>query len=86
MTHVVARHYVIHAVCVHNRAHHVRDISEVRCDFLGGQSIQDECTKHVNLHGRLYPGKIYTSCAGRLPCRFIVHTVGPMWTQRASGM
>jgi len=33
----------------------------------------------VKLEGRLLPGQVYVSKPGRLPCKAVIHAVGPMW-------
>ena len=39
----------------------------------------NECLEHVRQHGELVPGKVFVSSAGSLPCKSVIHTVGPMW-------
>ena len=36
---------------------------------LGGGSIQRECHKYVRANGRLHPGQVFVSSAGRLNCK-----------------
>ncbi|XP_078603219.1 uncharacterized protein LOC144877190 [Branchiostoma floridae x Branchiostoma japonicum] len=45
----------------------------------GGKSIQEESREYVRRHGTLHIGKAVHTGAGKMPCRFVVHTVGPMW-------
>ena len=45
----------------------------------GGSEIQRECRDYVLKHGHLQPGQIYVSKPGRLPCKKIIHAVGPSW-------
>ena len=46
----------------------------------GGKEIQDECTKYIKGRSSLMkPGDVYVSTAGRLPCRKVIHTVGPKY-------
>jgi len=45
----------------------------------GGSQLVDECNDHVRKHGELSPGKVFVSSAGSLPCKSVIHTVGPMW-------
>lgn len=33
----------------------------------------------MQVHGSLSCGEVFTSCSGKLPCRAVVHTVGPVW-------
>ena len=53
--------------------------------LLGGVKIQHECDRHIQqLKERQLPtGGVFTSGAGTLPCKKIVHAVGPKW---AGGM
>ena len=44
-----------------------------------GSEIQRECRDYVLKHGHLQPGQIYVSKPGRLPCKKIIHAVGPSW-------
>ena len=46
---------------------------------VGGPTIQRECHTYVEQHGRLNPGQVYVSTAGRLPCKKVIHAVGPRW-------
>ena len=47
--------------------------------YLGGNSIQQECARYVSQHGQLMDGEVFTSSAGRLACKKIIHAVGPKW-------
>jgi len=38
-----------------------------------------ECREHVRKHGKLSAGQVFLSCSGSLPCKAVIHTVGPMW-------
>ncbi len=53
----------------------------------GGPSILAECR---DIRRRLYPsglptGKAVLTGAGRLPCRHVIHTVGPVWQGGGAG-
>ena len=45
----------------------------------GGRDIQRECDNYIRQHGSLQPGEVYVSEPGRLPCKKIIHAVGPSW-------
>jgi O-acetyl-ADP-ribose deacetylase (regulator of RNase III) len=45
----------------------------------GGPSILDECKRIVAKIGRLPAGKAVLTTAGRLPARYVIHTVGPIY-------
>lgn len=41
----------------------------------GGQAILDEC----RLHGGCKTGEAKATTGGKLPARYVIHTVGPVW-------
>ncbi|EGZ06748.1 hypothetical protein PHYSODRAFT_530317 [Phytophthora sojae] len=43
----------------------------------GGVSILEESDKWINSHGPLKVGDAVATSAGKLPCRHVIHTVGP---------
>ncbi|ETI48886.1 hypothetical protein F441_07162 [Phytophthora nicotianae CJ01A1] len=43
----------------------------------GGSSIQKESNKWIKDHGPLTVGDAVTTAAGKLPCKHVIHTVGP---------
>ena len=45
----------------------------------GGRQIQVESTWIVQQYGPLGLGRATYTCAGNLPCRYVIHTVGPEW-------
>ena len=51
----------------------------------GGRSIQDESDDIMKRrrHRPLQPGDAEVTGAGRLPCKFVVHAVGPIWSQHS---
>ena len=53
--------------------------------ILGGPSVQKESDKHVQLNGPVMEGHAVITGAGNLPCRRIIHAVGPHWKDGRSG-
>jgi O-acetyl-ADP-ribose deacetylase (regulator of RNase III) len=45
----------------------------------GGPAILEECRRIRDARGLLPPGQAVVTGAGRLPCRNVIHTVGPIW-------
>ena len=45
----------------------------------GGPAILAECKQIVSKIGTLAPGKAVITTAGRLPAKFVIHTVGPVY-------
>jgi O-acetyl-ADP-ribose deacetylase (regulator of RNase III) len=45
----------------------------------GGQEIQDESDAWVREHGPITHERPAITGAGKLPCRFVIHAVGPVW-------
>jgi O-acetyl-ADP-ribose deacetylase (regulator of RNase III) len=46
----------------------------------GGQAILEECKKIIAKQGNCPAGEAVITTAGNLPAKFVVHTVGPMWS------
>ncbi|KAG9469575.1 hypothetical protein GDO78_020194 [Eleutherodactylus coqui] len=44
-----------------------------------GQTLQDNCDLIVRNWGSLSPGESVITDAGKLPCKQVIHTVGPRW-------
>ena len=42
----------------------------------GGETIQEECKKYVSSNGKLQVGDVAVTGPGKIPCKFIIHTVG----------
>ncbi|MBN3307503.1 PAR14 polymerase, partial [Amia calva] len=42
-----------------------------------GQLLQDQCDRYVNAKGPLKPGEAIITDSGRLPCKHVIHAVGP---------
>ena len=45
----------------------------------GGSEILEECRKIVAKQGGCKTGEAVITKAGKLPARFVIHTVGPVW-------
>jgi len=48
-------------------------------DSIGGAELNKQCEEYVQAHGSLSSGEVFTSSSGKLPCKVVVHTVGPVW-------
>ena len=51
----------------------------------GGPAIVNECRAWVERNGRLPTGKAMYTTAGRMPFKYVIHTVGPIWHSGAQG-
>ncbi len=51
----------------------------------GGPDILEDCIKIVDLQGGCKTGDAVITTAGKLPAKFVIHTVGPVWKGGASG-
>ena len=45
----------------------------------GGPDILEECRQIVARHGPCPTGQAVITTAGKLPARYVIHTVGPVW-------
>lgn len=45
----------------------------------GGPAILEECRAIVARQGGCKPGQAVITTGGRLPARYVIHTVGPVW-------
>ena len=51
----------------------------------GGQPIMDECIQIRNRQGGCAVGEAVITTAGNLPAKFVIHTVGPVWSKSNTG-
>ncbi|XP_005049680.1 PREDICTED: poly [ADP-ribose] polymerase 14-like [Ficedula albicollis] len=49
-----------------------------------GPALQQECDELVRKHGNLQPGCAVITGAGNLPCKNVIHAVGPRWNEKES--
>lgn len=45
----------------------------------GGPQILEECKKIVRNRGELPAGEAVITSAGKMPAKYVIHTVGPIW-------
>jgi O-acetyl-ADP-ribose deacetylase (regulator of RNase III) len=45
----------------------------------GGPAILEECQRIVARQGRLPTGQAVITAGGKLPAKYVIHTVGPVW-------
>ncbi|CAH1268221.1 PARP14 [Branchiostoma lanceolatum] len=50
----------------------------------GGPQIQQDCDKYVRDSGPLADGEVMTTKGYNLPCKMVVHAVGPQWSRDMS--
>ena len=48
---------------------------------IGGKKIQKESDKYVKNNGKLSPGDIAMTTPGDLDCKYLLHTVGPVYSK-----
>lgn len=46
----------------------------------GGETILQECIQIRDRQGECKPGESVITSAGKLPAKFVIHTVGPVWS------
>ena len=47
--------------------------------LVGGPEIQAQCHAYVREHGKLGTGQVWVSTPGKLPCKRLIHAIGPVW-------
>ncbi|NXN45141.1 PAR14 polymerase, partial [Rhinoptilus africanus] len=57
---------------------HIGGLAEALCKAAGPE-LQRECDELVRKNGRLQPGCAVILGAGKLPCKNVIHAVGPRW-------
>lgn len=50
----------------------------------GGKQILEECIAIRNRQGGCKTGEVVYTSGGNLPCRYVIHTVGPVWNDGKS--
>lgn len=45
----------------------------------GGKQILDDCLRIIDTHGPCQTGEAVITTGGKLPARYVIHTVGPVW-------
>ena len=50
----------------------------------GGSTIQLECSNWTQVHGPVPEGRSAYTCAGKLQCKYVIHTVGPRYSGSGS--
>jgi O-acetyl-ADP-ribose deacetylase (regulator of RNase III) len=45
----------------------------------GGKQILEECMEIINRQGRCATGEAVITTGGKLPAKYVIHTVGPVW-------
>ncbi len=52
---------------------------------VGGRNIQAKCTDYVKKRGDVLPGDTFVTPAGKLPAKFVIHAVGPIYQSGSLG-
>ena len=50
----------------------------------GGKEIQTESDEYVMTHGKVQTGDVAVTGPGKLRCQYIIHAVGPIWSDAVS--
>ena len=57
---------------------HINGLAQALSEAAGPQ-LQEECDRIVKAGGMVLPGSAVITKAGKLPCRHVIHGVGPRW-------
>ena len=79
---LVAPHEIILKKFDHldNRGINNIKILKIQLFLAGGNSIQEESNSYVSTYGKVADGEAVSAPSpGRLPCKLLVHAVGPRW-------
>ncbi|XP_062392889.1 protein mono-ADP-ribosyltransferase PARP14 isoform X2 [Sardina pilchardus] len=58
---------------------HIGGLASALLDAAGHQ-LQTDCDRYTSRHGPLRPGEAIITDAGRLPCKHVIHAVGPRFS------
>ncbi|XP_039613228.1 protein mono-ADP-ribosyltransferase PARP14-like [Polypterus senegalus] len=48
-----------------------------------GPDLQDQCDKYTQKNGKVKVGDVVKTAAGNLPCKYVLHAVGPRWHSKS---
>ncbi|KAK7933379.1 hypothetical protein WMY93_004275 [Mugilogobius chulae] len=51
---------------------------------IGGREMQRDCDDFIRQNGKLKPGETFVSKGYRLPCKHVIHAVGPRYTENGA--
>ncbi|XP_071947502.1 uncharacterized protein [Antedon mediterranea] len=58
--------------------HHFGGVAKAIADA-GGYKVVEESNKYIKKWGPLYPSRVIQTSGGRLPAKYVIHAVGPVW-------
>ncbi|XP_032920371.1 protein mono-ADP-ribosyltransferase PARP14-like isoform X2 [Catharus ustulatus] len=67
----------------HEDLRHIGGLAEA-LSRAAGPALQQECDELVRKLGNLEPGRAVITGAGKLPCKNVIHAVGPRWNEKES--